>query len=443
MRWLKKDIWKAGSAVAGLLLLLMLMAGLPVSAADTHEEISGLAGPGTVTVQVTPTEDATVTALNKEKLEEEVMQLQQANDRSFSQWLWAYGATLFSTFVIVGGGIFALIRWLDDRQKERKRQDEERQANLQKQEKERFESLSSVIAGLGDEKEGIRVGAAIMLRTIFLRPGYEQFYTQIFDLAVAHLRLSRTSHPSEDPDGIPHSPEDPNTPLPLTTLRQALIAVFKEAFPLARDSNSRGKEGAVQSLDASGVRLDNAYLVGADLERVYMREGNLREVNLRDAKLGEAYLQWADLSEAYLRRADLRGAKLMGADLRRSSPWDADLRGVDCHEADFSRAYPQLTDLRGAGLWQAKFRKADLRGAKLSGADLHEADFSEADLSETDLEDALSLVDTNLRGVKGLTEEQLATCKAKGAIIDENPTASSSQSTISTPSPLQGNNTPV
>jgi len=72
-----------------------------------------------------------------------------------------------------------------------------------------------------------------MLRT-FLGPDYKQFYRQAFDLAVAHLRLPRTLKPPGDPDRIPQSPEDTNTPLPLTTFRQALIVVFKEAFPLAR-----------------------------------------------------------------------------------------------------------------------------------------------------------------------------------------------------------------
>ncbi len=76
MRWLKRNLWKIGIALAGMLLLVVLMAWVPVSAADTHEEVSGLAMFGTVTVQTTPTVDATVTALNKEKLAQEVQQLQ-------------------------------------------------------------------------------------------------------------------------------------------------------------------------------------------------------------------------------------------------------------------------------------------------------------------------------------------------------------------------------
>jgi hypothetical protein len=68
MRWRKCDLWKAGVAVGGVLLLLVLMTLVTVSAADAHESVSGSTTLATVTVQTTPTEDATVTALNKEKL---------------------------------------------------------------------------------------------------------------------------------------------------------------------------------------------------------------------------------------------------------------------------------------------------------------------------------------------------------------------------------------
>src|SRR5947209_13004324 len=68
MRWVKRDRWKAGIAIAGMLLLLVFMVSVQVSGVDAHERASGLSTPGTVTVQVTPTEDVTVTTLNKEKL---------------------------------------------------------------------------------------------------------------------------------------------------------------------------------------------------------------------------------------------------------------------------------------------------------------------------------------------------------------------------------------
>jgi predicted negative regulator of RcsB-dependent stress response len=291
--------------------------------------------PGTIVVQTTPTEDATVTALNKEKLEQEVQQLKEQNEPDLFEWLRTNGAILLSTLVVVIGGLIGFFRWLGDRRSEREKRAEER--------------FQSAVTGLGNEREEAKIGAAILLRT-FLRPGYEQFYTQTFDLAVAHLRLPRT----------PNSPEDPNAPLPLTTLRQALIVVFKEAFPLARDSllKEQGTQFRSQSLDASGIQLDIAYL------------------------------RWADLEQVRMPHASLRGAELRGANLSRADLWGADLSRV------------------------------------------------------RDLEEVQSLDHTDLRRVIGLTKEQLEACKAKGAIIDEDSSVSSSQSTISPLQPSQDKSAP-
>ena len=97
--------------------------------------------------------------------------------------------------------------------------------------------------------------------------------------------------------------------------------------------------------------------------------------------------------------------------MRYAALWEADLRSANIHN----------TNLRVAGL-----HGSDLSEADLSGADLWRAYLGGVDLSGAILEDALFLDGTDLRGVKGLTREQLETCKARGAIIDEDPTASSS-----------------
>jgi len=379
MHWRKCDLWKAGIAIAGMLLLLVLMVWVPVSAAGAHERAPGLAGSGTVTMQATPTEDATMTALNKEKLERE-------NDRSFQAWFWSSGATLLSTLVLVIGGLLGFWRWrvdrkdtkdkdardrqtaqdkeLEDRQAERTRRDEEQKRWLEDRETEREkraeERFQSVVEGLSSEREEAKVGAAIMLRT-FLRPGYEQFYTQTFDLAVAHLRLPRT----------PHLPEDPDAPLPLTTLSQALIAVFKEVFPLARSLYLKGE----QPLVARGIQLDNAYLEKADLEGIWMPQASLRNVDLSEA----------NLSEANLSGADLRGARLSEAKLVRADLSGTDLRGAKLIETNLSEAKLIRADLRGANLSEADLSGADLNQANLSEADLTKATLSRANLSEADL----------------------------------------------------------
>jgi len=381
MRWLKRNLWRTGIAIAGMLLLLMLMAWISVVAAGAHEGASGFTR--SVTALATPTEDATVTTLNKEKLAQEVEQLKEQNKPNFFEWLRTNASILFSTLVVVIGALIGLWRWLGDRRDEHEKRREDQRTDQEKRAEERFQSA---VTGLGDEKEGARIGAAILLRT-FLRPGYEQFYTQTFDLAVANLRLPRTPHP----------PQDPNTPLPLTTLSQALIVVFKEAFPLARSQNKRSPE----SLDATDIQLDSAYLRGADLKQVWMPQASMRKVDLSGADLSRVNLSEAELIRAKLNEADLSGAKLSGAKLS-----EAELIRAKLNEADLNGTYFNGAKLSGADLSRADLRGADLRGAdlswaKLSGAYLSEADLSGANLSGADFRGA------NLHGVVGLTKEQL------------------------------------
>ena len=361
MCWLKRYLWEVGIALAGLLFFLVLMLWVPLSAA-AYEGTSGLPAPTSATVQLTPTVDvtATMTALQEDKLRQEIQQLKNQNEHDLLGWLRTNAAILLSTLVVVIGGLIGLFRWFGDRQGEREKRAEER--------------FQSIVEGLGDKKEGRKVGAAIMLRT-FLRPGYEQFYSQAFDLAVAYLRLRHV---------------DPDEPEPLDSLTQALAIVFKEAFPLARDLLKQDP----LFIDAIGTRLDSAYLARSDLKHVRLPEAYLRKVNFYRAKISDANLREAKLCYAFLTGADLTKTKLP---------------------------------------------RADLREAKLSRADLTEANLSGANLAGANIEDAQSLKNTNLRGVNGLTKEQLEACKAKGAIIDEDTTNSSSQSVTAPSPPPQSN----
>ncbi len=222
------------------------------------------------------------------------------------------------------------------------------------------------------------------------------------------MRLPRGSVPL---DG------DSDTPLPLTTLRQALIVVFKEAFPRARRQKRFLAEGPLfdpNLLDATGIQLDNARLAGADLRGVWMPQAFLRNANLQNVDLGHAVLCQINLSGAYL-----HAAKLIDT---------ADLRHVDLRHADLS-----VANLSGAWLWES-----DLSEADLSRADLNWASLKGAKLSGTNLEEARSLKGTNLCGATGLTREQLQACKAMGARIDEDTKTSPSQSPVSPPLSSQG-----
>ncbi len=550
MRWLKRKLWNLGIAIAGMLLLLVLMVWVPVSVAGADERTSRLATPVTGPVQATPTEDATVTTLNKQKLAQEVQQLKNQNAPDLLGWLRTNAAVL----VVVIGGLIGLFRWFGDRRSEREKRTEER--------------FQAAVKGLGDDSEDAKIGAASVLRT-FLRPGYEQFYTQIFELAVAHLR------PRKPDLETTHDPEASA----LAPLNQAMIAVLEEAFPRAREWVKQGSPSSrlqqitawlkrilrrekpfdPRSLDARYIQLGGAYLWKADLEQIWMPHAFLQDTdlteanldgaslwrsNLTNANLSMAKLSRADLGQDILREADLTGATLCGAtlwgvDLTNANLSGAHLEGADLHEAtrfpvslskrklettlflailreanlteahlegadllladlkgaDLSGAHLEGADLSGANLSGAKLCNAHLRGAKLMGVllsgakdELSEAEVSQIKLTEISSEElsrngpvlceanrdarywkilrewanrideaqpptadlskaehlpvdltGADLTGADFRGVKGLTKEQLEACKAKGAIIDEDSTISSSKSPVSSPLPSQSN----
>jgi len=134
-----------------------------------------------------------------------------------------------------------------------------------------------------------------------------------------------------------------------SSLSQALITVFKISFPLARAQlekrNREYKDQNYRELDATGIELDNAYLVGTDLNGVWMPEASLVKADLTHIRLSHTNLARANLTEACLKVAELKHTNLRGAILTK-----ADLTGADLAEADLTEAYLNGTNLTGANL---------------------------------------------------------------------------------------------
>lgn len=359
-------------------MLLVPMVWVPVSA-NTYEGTSEvtIAGP----VQATPTVDLTVTALLKEQLILQNKQLQQSEDRGFGAWLWnnaaAIVASLLSTLVLVGGVLIGFWQWRTNRDDTRAKESNDRKEAQDRELRERAEErFQTAVAALGSENPATQIGGATLLRSFLHKEDkklYERYYTQIFDLAVSHLRLRHLN---------------PDIPEPLDALTQSLATVFKEVFPLARTWFMQNDKNLLD-LDAIGVKLDSAYLARSDLRGVRLPEAYLRGVNFYGAKLSEA-----NLREAKLQYASLADTELIRTNLARSDLRKAVLTGV-------------LLDLTGANL-----DGADLTGANLDGANIGAA---------------RSLKNTDLRGVKGLSKEQLEACRARGAIVDEETMANAFQ----------------
>src|SRR6266702_6597490 len=171
MRWFTRGMWKATIAIAGVLLFLVLMVWVPMATTVAHEIAPGLAMSITVKAQATPTEDATVAALNKEKLAQEVQQLKNQNAPTFFDWL---GGNV-SILLLGLGALAGFLRWLadrrdaqnkelEDRKAERERRDEEQQRWLKDQETEREkraeERFQSAVEGLGSDREEAKIGSA-------------------------------------------------------------------------------------------------------------------------------------------------------------------------------------------------------------------------------------------------------------------------------------------
>ncbi len=381
MRWLRRNVWKAGIAIVGMLLLLVFMVWVPVSAASLHEMRSGLVTPVTGTVQATPTMDPTMTALQKEQLA-----LQNDKLKSDNSWAWLSPVSaIFGPLATIGTILVGILvarnnflQWSKNRDDEQKKRAEDQRIEREKRDEERFQK---VVEGLGSERKEAKVGAAITLRT-FLQPGYERFYRQAFDLAVAHLRLRKA-----------------DATIPLDSLSQALISVFRESFPRARQEELKKTNAQFdpQQLDATDVQLDHAYLVGADLVQAWLVQASLREANLSNAQLEGANLSNAQLEGAVLVGAQLKGAVLVGA------------------------------QLEGANLRLAQLEGANLNSAQLEGANPEDAD---------------SLKDAKMNGVIGLTPEQRKRCIKKGAIFDDVQQApASATGSSSSPPPYASNDT--
>ncbi len=386
MRWRGRNISKAVVVFAVIVLLSLSIIVLPplIGGGQTTQIIQ-FPGGG---VQATPT--VNVTAVVQDQLKQQDEQLQRANSQP-----WIILNPLLGSIVVIGTTILAVVA-LFTFMRGYKQWQANRQDDQEKRAEERFQAA---VTGLGgDNKAGI--GAAVILRT-FLREGYEQYYVQIFDLAVGYLRLR---------------PIDPEKPELLDPLSQTLIGVFVESFQHARDDllPKLGLDETLRTvwqlskhLDATYIQLDNALLKDCDLKFIWMPEAHLRNANLRRIILEESHLHSTDL-----RWADLTDANLYGARLFKAKFGGANLSGAD---------------LRQSYLFQAKFNEADLSSANLSLADL----------SESNIETAKSLKNTDLRGVTGLTPEQLEACRRMDAIVDDDAAVSSTQAS-SAPSQSSG-----
>lgn len=347
-----------------ILLVLLISMGLLALFLSVNVSIANASLVNTAeTVTPTAIGTSTPTAQSIQSVDPTVVALEKQKLQKENNWWWVNSPALLSALGVFVAVIFGFWQWSGQQKADREKRHQDHVLEQEKLDEARFQS---VVKGFESDRPEARVGAAILLLN-FLGDGYARFYSQVFYLAVSILRVRNT---------------DPNTPEPIDAMSQALVTVFRQSFPLARGEAIDTFDRI--TLDATKVQLDNAYLSKTDLRKIYLRKASLRKTYFWSSQLQGAYFKHSDMRGAYLRSANLEGADL------------------------------GKTNLTGANL-----SKTNLKRAYFESADLTDADFTKADLTGSDIEKARSLQGTILHEVVGLSVEQLVTCAAKGAIVDE------------------------
>ena len=175
-------------------------------------------------------------------------------------------------------------------------------------------------------------------------------------------------------------------------LREIFDEEQRAFLMLSADVKGANLRGArLQYMEASRAFFVNAELQGANLSKAQLSEADLRGAHFerldswKPANLSEANLSFARLEYATFTHANLTHARLFYANLN-------------------------ATDLSYANLKDVDFTHANLTESNFRGADLTDAHFKDAQIIGAHLRDA-NLTQTDLNGVKSLTQEQLDKAK--------------------------------
>ena len=142
-------------------------------------------------------------------------------------------------------------------------------------------------------------------------------------------------------------------------------------------------------------RLNRHRIHEINLVNCYLAKTNLNYVNLKGSNLNSANLCNSSLIETNLENTRFNQTNLENSNLNQ-----ANLKGAYASGANFKDSFLIKTQFEGAFLIKTNFRNAFLMEANLQNSYLMGADFENASLYKADL-----------RGVKGLTLEQLAKAK--------------------------------
>ncbi|MFI5331109.1 MAG: pentapeptide repeat-containing protein [Desulfobaccales bacterium] len=286
----------------------------------------------------------TIEQLQKDKLEQEKIKLELENKKLNSSLEKFISLTPFIAGIVA---LFSLIIsfW-------KYHVDNNRQRDLDREQKEkdnlrRFdEQFAAVVTNLGSEKEAIKAGAAVSIRS-FLKPEYKLFHEQVFMILLANLKLDHND-----------------------VINDILIEGFEKAIRFQLEYFKDKNEKFL-------INLSDANLYQIDLAGLNLSEGDM----------GFAYLRGANLTETILFRVRGLEANLEKAVLYKANLNEARFRKARFQEARFHEANLVAADLRKANLTNAEFHQAKMQSAHLDNAKLFGAKFPQANINDTFFKD--------------------------------------------------------
>jgi uncharacterized protein YjbI with pentapeptide repeats len=259
------------------------------------------------------------------------------------------------------------------------------------------ERFAKAIEQLGSDNIDVRIGAIYILERV-ARDSTEDHPPVIEILCSFVRRRTGKSNGSVDETETPVLPPDFDVQAALTVLIRRDPTRDRAPVSLV-GANLAGAqlEGAnLQRADLRFTDLREAHLHGADLQGAHFAKANLTGAYLHGANASRANLRWANMEHVWANGTNFRHAVFWGADLRR-----ADLHKADLRNADLSRKETPLVTPPGS-----EYSMTHLKGPYPYGWTVSSHYFPGVKIGQAILLGA-QLEGANLKGVEGLTREQL------------------------------------
>ena len=267
---------------------------------------------------------------------------------------------------------------------------EQANANRLTEQGQRQERLKNAIEHLGHKSDSVRMGGAYEL--FLLAQGTEDMGLRqtVFEILCAHLRRTtgeseyRTKHKSK----------------PSEKVQSLLTLLFVQDHDVFRELHIK-----LQGAWLNGANLRGARLEKSILSEAYLRGAELAEANVKEADMTKAHVQGANLTKARMQRACLRkawmqGARLNGARLNEAKLHWVKMQGAELKAAQMQGASFMYAEMQGADLYEARLQLAYLTDVNLQAAHIVRGQFQAATLSGVRLGGVTS-------GGSGLTEVRI------------------------------------